>query len=328
MMNRRKFLANSMFAATSALALRNPLLALQQAPPGPALDQNPGPNQAQALLKSMRAAAATMRIQTTKLTDTIFLFQSVGANVVALNGPDGKLLIDSGMATGAPHLLDTLKKIGPNPLRLLVNTSWLFDHTDGNAALNLAGAFIIGQENIRLHLSGPQSVPMLNVTLPPAAHSALPEATFTDSEKLYTNNEQLDLVHAPNASTDSDTFIHFQNANLLHAGELWFNKAYPIVDTHSGGSINGLIQGVDQLLRLADERTKIVPSHGKPGDKAELAAYREMLVTVANRIERAKIAGQSLSEVLAAKPTADLDAEWSHGEMTPAMFVTAIYDTL
>jgi glyoxylase-like metal-dependent hydrolase (beta-lactamase superfamily II) len=324
-MNRRKFLANSTLAAASALALRTPLLALQQTQP---LNQNSGQNQAQTLLQSMRAAAATAPIQTTKLTDTVYLFQGVGANVVVLNGPDGKLLIDSGMATGVPHLLDTLTKIGPNPLRLLVNTSWLFTHTDGNAALNAAGAFIIGQENIRLHLSGPQSVPMLNVTLPPAAHSALPEATFTDSEKIYTNNEQLDLVHAPNASTDSDTLIHFQNANILHAGELWFNKAYPILDASSGGSINGLIQAVDQLLRLADDRTKIVPSHGNAGDKTALAAYREMLVTVANRIERAKIAGQSINEVLAAKPTADLDAEWSHGEMTPAMFVTAIYDTL
>jgi len=327
-MNRRKFLANSTLAAASAMVLRNPLLALEQTQPVPALSQNSGQNQAQTLLQSMRAAAAIAPIRVTKLTDTVYLFQSVGANVVALNGPDGKLLIDSGMATGVPHLLDTLTRIGPNPLKLLVNTSWLFSHTDGNAALNAAGAFIIAQENVRLHLAGPQSVPMLNVTLPPAAHSALPEATFNESEKIYTNNEQLDLVHAPNASTDSDTFIHFHNANVLHAGELWFNKAYPILDSSSGGSINGFIQAVDQVLRLADDRTKIVPSHGNAGDKAALATYREMLVTVANRIERAKIAGQSLNQVLAARPTADLDSEWSHGEMTPAMFVAAIYDTL
>jgi glyoxylase-like metal-dependent hydrolase (beta-lactamase superfamily II) len=286
--------------------------------------QNPG----QTLLQSMRAAAAAAPIQSTKLTDTVILLQGVGANVVALNGPDGKLLIDSGMATAAPHLLDALTKIAPHPVKLLVNTSWLFDHTDGNAALNAAGAFIIGQENIRTRLAAPQKIPMLNLSLPPAPASALPEATFVDSEKLYINNEELDLIHAPNASTDSDTFIHLVNANILHAGEMWFNKAYPILDITSGGTINGLIQGVDQVLQLADDRTKIVPSHGKPGNKADLAAYREMLAMVANRVERAKISGQTLAQVLASHITADLDQEWSHGEMTPGMFVTAIYDTL
>lgn len=323
-MTRRKFLANSAVAAATALAVRSPLLALQRAP----LVPNPGTSPGQTLLQSMRNAASTASIQTTKLTDTLFLLQSVGANVVALVGPDGKLLIDSGMATGVPHLLDTLTKLAPHPLKLLVNTSWLFDHTDGNAALDAAGAFIIAQENVRTHLSGPQTIPMLNLSLPPAPHSALPKATFTDGQKIYFNNEQLDLIHASNASTDSDTIIHFHNANVLHAGELWFNKAYPIIDTNGGGSINGLIQGVDQVLRLADDRSKIVPSHGNAGNKADLATYREMLATVANRIERAKIAGQSLNQVLASNPTADLNQEWSHGEMTPAMFVTAIYNTL
>lgn len=323
-MTRRTFLANSAVAAATALAARNPLLALQQVP----LVPNPGTSPGQTLLQSMRNAASTGSIQTTKLTDTLFLLQSVGANVVALAGPDGKLLIDSGMATGVPRLLDALTKLAPHPLKLLVNTSWLFDHTDGNAALDAAGAFIIAQENVRIHLSGPQTIPMLNLSLPPAPHSALPEATFTDGQKIYFNNEQLDLIHAPNASTDSDTIIHFHNANVLHAGELWFNKAYPIIDTRGGGSINGLIQGVDQVLRLADDRSKIVPSHGNAGNKTDLTAYREMLATVANRIERAKIAGQSLNQVLASNPTADLNQEWSHGEMTPAMFVTAIYNTL
>lgn len=276
----------------------------------------------------MRTAAANAAIQTTKITDTLFLLRSVGANVVVLVGPDGKLLIDSGIATGAPHLLDTLKKIAPHPVKLLVNTSWLFDHTDGNAALNAAGAFIIAQENVRVRLSAPQKIPMFNLDLPPAPASALPSATFVDSEKLYVNNEELDLVHAPNASTDSDIFVHFVHANVIHVGELWFNNAYPILETGSGGTINGMIQGVDQVLQLADDRTKIIPSHGNAGNKGNLADYRQMLATVANRVEKLKISGQTLQQVLEAHITADLDAQWSHGEMTPDMFVAAVYNTL
>ena len=321
MTTRRKFLANSAMAAISALALRNLLVASQTS--DTSQDGNP-----QNLLQSMRSAAAIASIQTTKLTDTVFLLQGVGANIVVLVGPDGQLLIDSGMATGTHRLLDALAKLSPHPLKLLVNTSWLFDHTDGNAALHTAGAFIIGQENVRLRLAAPQTIPAFNLSLHPSPASALPQQTFADTEKLYFDNDELDLIHAPSASTDSDVFVHFVNANVIHAGELWFNNAYPIIEPGSGGTINGMIQGVDQILQLADDKTKIVPSHGSAGNKFILADYRQMLSTVANRIEKLKIAGQTLDQVIAAKVTADLDSQWSHGEMTPAMFLTAVYNTL
>lgn len=305
-------------AATSVLASRKTFLIAQE---------NNDQNQ-QSLLQSMRAAAAGAAIEPTKLTDTIFLIQSVGANILVLIGPDGQLLIDSGMATAVPHLLDALHKLGPHPLKLLINTSWLFDHTDGNAALHAAGAFIIGQENIRTRLAAPQKIPMLNLNLPSAPASALPQTTFTDSLKIYFDNDELDLVHIPSASSDCDVFVHFVNANVIHTGELWFNKAYPIIETGSGGTINGMIQGVDQILGLADDRTKIVPSHGSPGNKSNLSTYREMLATVANRVEKLKISGQSLDQIIAANVTADLDSEWAHGAMTPHMFLAAIYNTL
>ena len=311
-------------AATSVLASRRSLLIAQD---HQSTQENNDQSQ-QTLLQSMRAAAANAASQPTKLTDTIFFLQGVGANILIQIGPDGQLLIDSGMATAVPHLLDALRKLGPRPLKLLINTSWLFDHTDGNAALHAAGAFIIGQENIRARLAAPQKIPILNLSLSPAAASALPQTTFSDSQKIYFNNDELYLVHIPAASTDSDVFVHFVNANVIHTGELWFNSAYPIIETTSGGTINGMIQGVDQILQLADDRTKIVPSHGKPGNKANLSSYRDMLATVANRVEKLKIAGQTLDQIIAAKITADLDNQWAHGEMTPSMFLTTVYNTL
>jgi cyclase len=324
MITRRNFLANSAMAATSMLALPQTLFATVDS----GLAQEEGGQTQQTLLISMRAAAASAEIKPTKLTDTIFLIQNIGANILVLVGPDSKLLIDSGMATAAPHLLDALTKLAPHPVGMLINTSWLFDHTDGNAALHLAGAFIIAQENIRLRLSAPQKIAVFNLDLHASPASALPQQTFVNTEKLYCNNEELDLIHAPNASTDSDTFVHLMNANLIHTGELWTNHAYPIIDEGSGGSVNGMIQGVDQILQLADDRTKMVPSHGDAGRKADLVAYREMLVTVANRVEKLKISGQSLDQVLAARVTADLDGEWGHGQITPNMFLTAVYNTL
>lgn len=346
MITRRTFLADSAKAAASTFALRGRLFAAQQKnvpPPQPQPKQQPNsvpqatpPTPSapktqpvkESLLNSMRTAAANAPIKTTKVTDTVILLQSVGANVVVLKGPDGQLLVDSGMATGVPHLLQALHNLGPHPLKLLINTSWLFDHTDGNAALNAAGAFIIAQENVRTRLSTPQKVPMFNLDLPPAAASALPSVTFADGEKLYCNNEELNLVHTPNASSDSDIFIHFNRANVIHAGELWYNGGYPVIDSGSGGSINGMIQGVDQVLELADDRSKIIPSHGAVGNKGNLSDYRGMLATVANRVEKLKISGQSLQQVLDSHPTSDLDVQWSHGEITSEIFLTSVYNTL
>ncbi|HUY81081.1 MAG TPA: hypothetical protein VMU92_05105 [Acidobacteriaceae bacterium] len=322
MITRRTFLANSAIAAASVVASRRLLLAAQPSQTAPEASQRT------TLLQSMRASAAVAKIHVKKITDTIFLLQSVGANVVAFAGPDGKLLIDSGMATGTSHLLDTLSHLAPHPVRLLTNTSWLFDHTDGNAAIHAAGAFILGQENIRLRLAGPRQIPAFNLELPAASASALPQETFRNRETLYINNDQLDLVHAPNASTNSDVFIHFVNANVIHAGELWFNADYPFIETTSGGTINGMIQGVDRVLSLADDHTKIIPSHGKFGSKADLAAYREMLTTYANRIEKLKIAGQSIHQIEAAGVTAELDSQWSHGAMSSPLFLAAVYNTL
>ena len=286
------------------------------------------PAQPQNMLQAMRAAGSASAVQTVKLTDTIFMLQGVGGNMAVQIGPDGKLLIDSSVATASHTILQALGKIGPHPLKLLINTCWLFDHTDGNAAMHAAGAFIIAQENTRLRLSTAQTLKLFNLSFPPSPTEALPNLTFPEEADLYFDNDKLDLVHMPNARTDSDIFVHFENANVIHMGDVWSNGSYPLIDGNSGGTINGMIRGVDQVLGIADDRTKIVPGHGEPGGKRALQQYRDMLTTVANRIEKRKISGQTLEQVIAAKPTADFDAVWSHGMMTPDMFVTVIYNTL
>ncbi|HEV2277226.1 MAG TPA: MBL fold metallo-hydrolase [Acidobacteriaceae bacterium] len=335
MRTRRDFLVQSGMATAAMLLTGGNLPAQQQTPPTqatPPAPAQPGSNPAVQpnpdLPNQLRTAAANETIKTTKLTDTIFLLQGVGGNIVCQIGPDGKLVIDAGISTGTNHLLDAISKLGPQPLHLLVNTHWHYDHTDGNAALHLAGAFVIAQDNTRIRLASPQYMEVYDVHFPAAPDAALPQETFAESDTLWVNNDQENLVHAPSAHTDSDIFIHFVKGNVIHIGDLWFNGMYPLIDLSSGGSINGMIRGVDQVISLADDRTKIVPGHGPLGNKAALQSYREMLVTVANRVEKLKAEGNTVEQAIAAKPTSNLDATWGKGPMKPDTFVAIIYNSL
>jgi glyoxylase-like metal-dependent hydrolase (beta-lactamase superfamily II) len=280
------------------------------------------------MISQSRQAAANTPIKTTKLADNLFLLQGTGGNMVAQTGPDGTLLIDSSFATAAPHIQEALGKLDGHPLRLLVNTHWHFDHTDGNAAMHEAGAFIVAHKNTRVRLSTPQEIKSYHLHIPASPAGGLPQQTFDTSEVLYLNNDELALVHIAPAHTDSDIYISFKNGNVLHCGDLWFNGFYPFIDDSSGGNIRGMIQGCNVLLGVADDKTKIVPGHGPLGDKAALTAYRDMLATSADRVGKLKASGQSLDQVLAAKPTADLDANWGKGMMSANAFTTLVYNTL
>lgn len=309
--------------ATAAALLARTKLAAQTANTDPAVQPNP------TLPDQLRTAAATETIKTTKLTDTISLLQGVGGNIVCQIGPDGKVVIDSGIATGTRQLLDALAKLDEHRLRLLINTHWHFDHTDGNAVLHLqGGAVIIAHDNTRVRLASPQYLRTYDVHFPAAPEAALPQDTFPDSCTLWVNNDELSLVHTPDAHTDTDIFIHFVKGNVIHAGDLWFNGMYPLIDLSSGGTINGMIRGVDAVLARADEHTKIVPGHGALGDKTALVAYRTMLTTVADRVNKLKASGNTVEQAVAAKPTADLDATWAKGSIKPDTFVALVYDSL
>jgi cyclase len=243
-------------------------------------------------------------------------------------GPDGKLLIDSSVDTAAPQLKASLASLGPKPLKLLINTHWHFDHTDGNAAMHEAGAMILAQENTRLRLSQPQRVAALGLDFPAAADSALPQQVFQDRAHMFFNNDELRLVHLLPAHTDSDIYILFKTANVIHAGDIWFNGTYPLIDDSSGGRIDGMVRASSELVSLADNDTKIVPGHGPLGTKAQLTEYRDMLVAVRDRVQGLKRSGRSMQDAIAAKPTSDLDKQWGTGSMTPDLFVQQVYKTL
>ena len=276
----------------------------------------------------MRAQAAAIPVQTQKLRDNIYMLSGPGGNMVVLTGADGKVLVDSSFAGAVPKINAALAAIDNKPLNLLINTHWHFDHTDGNDAFHGGGAAIIAHENCRKRLSTPQEIAAFQMHFDAAPVGAWPRTTFNDKFTLYYNGEQIDLAYIQPAHTDGDIYVRYQKGNVLHCGDVLFNGIYPFIDPSSGGNINGMIAGSAQCLTQADAETKIVPGHGPLGDKAALSSYHDMLVTVRDRVQKQKNAGKSLQEVVAAKPTADLDAQWGKGNVTGDFFTTLVYSTL
>ncbi len=136
------------------------------------------------------------------------------------------------------------------------------------------------------------------------------------------------LQHVPPAHTDTDICIHFEKANVIQMGDLFFNWMYPYIDPNTGGTITGTIAAADKILSLAGNDTKIVAGHGPLGNKADLTKFRDMLVTSRDRVEKLKSAGKSAQEAVAEKPFADLDPVWGNGIINSEQWVQIVYLTL
>ena len=279
-------------------------------------------------LQEFATAAAKEKIRTTRLRDGIYLLQGVGGNVVCHTGKDGKMLIDCQFSAGAPHLMAALHAIDSQPMRLLINTHWHLDHTNANPRMHKAVAHIIAHINSHKRFATPQRIDFYDLNVAPLPPDGLPADTFATAKTVSFNGEAHSLQHTPRAHTDTDLFVHFRDHNVSHTGDLWFNGYYPLIDVGTGGTIRGMIHGVDRCIALADSKTKIVPGHGELGTLAELRPYAEMLRTVAGRVQELKRQGKSLSEVVAARPTADLDPIWAKGIMKGEDIILFAYQTL
>ncbi len=277
-------------------------------------------------LAQMRAGMGAAPITSESLGPNLTMLAGPGGNVVVLNGADGKVVIDTFVQPAWTNLKAALDKLGNQKIATVIDTHWHFDHADNNGAFRKEGAQIVAHDNTKKRLS--ESHELLGAKFPPSPAEALPTLTFSVTRRIDANGDQLMLGKVPNAHTDTDIYIRFQKANVIHLGDVFFNGMYPFIDASTGGSIGGMIEGANFCLKQTDSTTKIVPGHGPLGDAASLVKYRDMLVTVRSRIEAMKKKGQSLKEVLAAAPTKDLDQTWGKGFMQPNDFLAIVYNTL
>jgi cyclase len=290
-----------------------------------------------ALLAMMRAKFNAVSMETQKLADNVTMFGGPGGAVTVLNGPDGKFVVDTFVAPAWPRLEEALDGLGSAPVKYVIDTHWHFDHTDNNAHLHATGATVLAHENTTKRMSEPHDLPVLyrgadgalaSLHFDPSPAEALPQQTFATGYQLRANGETLALQHVAPAHTDSDIYVHFQNANVISMGDLFFNGMYPYIDPGTGGSIDGMIAAADKVLSLADNHTKIVAGHGPLGNRADLMKSRDMLITSRDRVQKLKSAGKSALEAVAGKPFADLDAIWGTGIINGDQYVQIVYLTL
>ena len=311
--SRRHFLRTAAFTATAAHFAPTSLFAQTQgqAPADP--------------IAQMRAGGLTAKITTQHLRGNISVLMGSGGNIAVLPGPQGKLLVDSGYATSRPQISEALAAISADPIQHLIDTHWHFDHTDGNEWMHSAGATIIAHQRTLQRLSTPQDIAAFNAHFPPSPAGALPTRTFDDTLTLTTNGNTLILTHYDPAHTDTDISILFADADILHCGDTWFNGAYPFVDYSTGGHINGMIRATERNLSVGTDSTILIPGHGPVGNKTQLTADHEMLVTIRDTVAALKKQGKSVEETIAAKPTAKYDTAYGQGFVNPPTFTRLVY---
>jgi glyoxylase-like metal-dependent hydrolase (beta-lactamase superfamily II) len=273
-------------------------------------------------------AAAGTPIKTTKLYDNLYLLQGVGGNMALQAGHEGNILIDSSFAPAVPRILEAIGSVSKDASFMLINTHWHGDHTGGNEALHAAGFTIVAHQNTRRRLSTPQTMKMFHRDVPPSPAGALPAVTFDDAMQIFHNSDDLDLFHFAPAHTDTDISIWFQNNDVLHVGDIWFNGVYPFIDEGTGGTIGGMIRAADKVLTMASKDTKIIPGHGPLGSKADFQKYRDMLTAIRDKVAALKASGASEEEAIAKKPTAEFDAVLAKGFMNADTFTGIVYRTL
>jgi len=269
-----------------------------------------------------------VEIKTEKIADGIYVLTGYGGNMGLGVGEDAVFLIDDQFAPLTPKILAAIGAITRQPVKFLLNTHWHFDHVGGNENLGATGSLIVAHENVRRRMSADQFIAGVKDQIKASPKVALPVVTFADSLSFHLNGDEIYGFHVANAHTDGDTIVVFRKANVVHMGDVFFGDAYPFIDLSSGGSINGTIAACDRVLAMIDDRTKVIRGHGPVSDKAGLAAYRDMLAAIRDRVQAQVRAGKSLEETIASNPTAQFDEVWGKGYFKPAKFVETVYRSL
>ena len=282
-----------------------------------------------ALVATTAAAQApqdmsSVQIKTTKLSANFYTLEGSGGTIGVLTGPDGVLMVDSQFAPLTEKIVAAIKQVSDKPIRFMINTHVHGDHTGGNENLGKMGVTIISREELRNRLVKPN--PGANgAPGVPAPAAALPVLTISGPSIMHMNGEDVQLIPIPAAHTDGDTMVKFPVADVIMTGDFYRSLGYPNIDLANGGSLKGMLDGLAKVVALSGPNTKIVPGHGAMVDKTAVAAHRDMIIAIRDKVAPMVKQGMTLEQVIAAKPTAAYDAKVPGVGTTADRFVGQLY---
>jgi cyclase len=274
---------------------------------------------------SVLAQQPEVTIKVEQIAPGVAVLFGQGGNIGLSYGEDGNVLIDDQFAPLTPKILAAVATVDPDPVKFLINTHWHGDHSGGNENLGKVGAVIMAHDNVRVRMASPQVRD--GKTTGPSPKVALPVVTYHDGLSLHINGDEIRTVHVHDAHTDGDSFVMWKKANVVHMGDLFFNKVtLPFIDLNSGGNARGLLAAADKVLAMTNAGTKYIPGHGPMATRADLVGYRDMLKSVIDSVAAGVKAKKTLAQIQAMKPA----AKW---EMPGAFiggdaFVKAVYESL
>ncbi|GAB4519115.1 MAG: MBL fold metallo-hydrolase [Parvularculaceae bacterium] len=269
-----------------------------------------------------------VEIQTTEITDGIYMLVGAGGNLGLTVGEDGAFLIDDQFAPLTEKIQAAVSAVTDEPVRYVINTHWHGDHTGGNENLGEAGALIVAHDNVRTRLKeGLTRTFLFDGATPPAPDAALPVITFSKDVTFHLNGHEIHAFHVAHAHTDGDAIIYFRDANVVHMGDVFFNGRFPFIDVESGGSIDGYIAAHEKVAGLIDDETRIIPGHGELATKADLLRATAALRDVQDRVAALIAAGRTEDEAVAEIDLSDY-ADWGGGFVNAERITRMVHRSL
>ncbi|MSR11056.1 MAG: MBL fold metallo-hydrolase [Gammaproteobacteria bacterium] len=243
---------------------------------------------------------------------SVYYLEGQGGNIGLSVGTDGVVMIDDQFAPLTDRIVAAIKQLNSGEIRFLINTHVHGDHTGGNENMGKLGVAILARDQIRVRLSAQA----------PAA--ALPVLTYSEAITIHLNGEEVHAFPVPPAHTDGDTFIHFRDSDVIHAGDVFRTTAFPIIDTNNGGTLDGTLQALGILIGSAGPNTKIIPGHGGVSGRADVIGFRDMVLDVQARVAALVAQDMSYAQVAVANPTAAYNDRYGD----PDRFLRAVYTEL
>jgi glyoxylase-like metal-dependent hydrolase (beta-lactamase superfamily II) len=267
-----------------------------------------------------------VQMKATKVAGNVYMLEGSGGNIGVSVGDDGLLIVDDQFAPLADKIRAALKGIADKKLRFILNTHWHGDHTGGNVVFG-PEATIIAHDNVRKRLATEQKLTVFNQTIPASPKEALPVITFDQTLTVHFNGEEIRAIHYPHGHTDGDSVIFFTASNVVHLGDDFFAGRFPFVDLESGGSVEGLVKNIGELLTKIPEGAKLIPGHGPISTVDDLKSYYRMLQQTTDIVRKKIAAGKTLDQI----KSEGLPEEWKpwgEGFIKTDRWIETIYSSL